>query len=183
MAKDTESKKVFSKAENERLKNAITQKYNELYRKDEKGLNPKAIRFNHLNALKKDIEGLGTTLKNIISNDMIGNLSTWKVSNMSLEVGELLSKHFDISKIDLGLEGKIENIAVIINEELNKVYNPKIDKTARQLKMIDLVNVFHIKGVSFPSLYSEGVGRLDKAKVSDLSESAVEKINKALGGK
>ena len=183
MAKDTESKKVFTKAENERLKNAITQKYNELYRKDEKGLNPKAIKFNHLNALKKDIDGLGATLNKIVSSDMIGNLSTWKVANMSLEVGELLGKHFDTSKIDLGLDGKIEDIAVKVNEELNKVYNPKIDKTARQLKMVDLVNVFHIKGLSFPSLYSEGVGRLDKAKVNDLTESAVRKINKALGEK
>ena len=175
--KGKETEKKISKVDIEILKIAITNEYNTHFRKDDKPLNVGNIKWNNLNQLKDKVQGLDGTIKSIVTDDLIGNFSSWKLSNLSEEIAERLIKHFNIQGIDLGLDGKREQLAKIIVNTINNVYNTEWDKTARQIKLIDVLDVYNLKGKDLPSIKNlETTLRPTKAKVSDLSDKAVERL-------
>ena len=175
--KGKETEKKISKVDIEILKIAITNEYNTHFRKDDKPLNVGNIKWNNLNQLKDKVQGLDGTIKSIVTDDLIGNFSSWKLSNLSEEIAERLNKHFDTKGIDLGLNGKKEQVAKIIVNTINSVYNTEWDKTSKQIKVIDLLDVYNLKGKDLPNLKNlEMTLRPTKAKISDLSEKAINRI-------
>lgn len=188
MAQTTPSNgsKKFTKIDNNKVILAITKKFNDSFRKDEKALSSKAIGFNNLVKLASEVDGLKATLNQIVLNDDIPNLSTWRLNRVSLEIGEKLSKHFDTKDIDLGADGKKEDLAKKIIEGLNSIYKSSIkeDSTPKQVKMVDVADLFNAKGIELPSIKNlDTTIKFSKAKIIDLSDKAVDTLINKLGGK
>lgn len=185
MAQPTPNKK-FTKIDNNKVILAVTKKFNEFFRKDEKPLTSKAIGFNNLVKLAGEVDGLKATLNQIVLNDDIPNLSTWRLNRASLEIGEKLSKHFDTKGIDLGADGKKEDLAKKVIEGLNSIYKDSIkeDATPKQIKLVDVMDLFNAKGLDMPNIKNlEVTIKFSKAKIIDLSDKAVDTLINKIGEK
>ena len=179
--KDNNSKE-FTRVDNEILKLAIVKKYNDIFRKDDTP--SKDINWNGLAKLKEGNESLKKAMTDLLINDKV-NPSNFKVSKMSVEVGEALNSSFDTKGIDLGTDGKREQLAKQVMTNLNSVYKEAIKEnaTSKQVKLVDVVDLYNLKGLTFPNLKElETTIRVSKAKISDLSEKALNKITKDLQG-
>lgn len=174
MADNIEAK--FSKVDNEILKLAIVKEYNDTYRKGEVPL--KDINWNGLAKLKEGNENLKKAMTNLLIDDAI-NPSSFKVNKMSIEVGEALKDSFNTNGIDLGVEGKKEQLAKQTITLLNAVYNGAIkeDATSKQVKLIDIIDLFNVKGLDFPNLKNlDTTVRVSKNRIANLSETAIDKL-------
>ena len=177
--KDNNSKE-FTRVDNEILKLAIVKKYNDIFRKDDTP--SKDINWNGLAKLKEGNESLKKAMTDLLINDKV-NPSNFKVSKMSVEVGEALNSSFDTKGIDLGAEGKKEQLSKLVMSGLNGIYTGAIKDgaTSKQVKLIDIIDLLNAKGLEIPNFKNlETMKRVSKAKVSDLSEKAIEKILKQL---